>query len=351
MPASNVTVSGEFTSIATVIGSGDLTIHFLELGNKYVGDSVYINYGDMDIVIDAGSKQASAATITKYIDTHIKDRKLEYVIATHAHEDHISGFNTIGNVTGVLDAYNIGTIIDFPKTNSTTATYNRYVATRNKLIETGTSHYTALECYREENGAQRIFNLSNEVKLEILYSYYYENYSSNENQYSVCIRIIQGDKQYIFTADLEKDGEDRLVEYYNTNYGGLGKSVLYKGGHHGSNTSSNELLMAAIQPGYICVCTCAGTTEYTSLVGGQFPTQNFINRIAPYTDRVYLTSLVKNFDNNEYESFNGNIVFKVSGTNGEITVTGSNNSLKLRETQWFKDNRTIPANAHPDWFK
>ncbi|MCL2879961.1 MAG: hypothetical protein FWF29_06940, partial [Treponema sp.] len=48
---------------AAVSGSGDLSIHFLELGNKYTGDSIYINYGNIDIVIDAGSRQSSAAAI------------------------------------------------------------------------------------------------------------------------------------------------------------------------------------------------------------------------------------------------------------------------------------------------
>ena len=181
----------------------DLSIHFLELGNKFTGDCVYIKYGDVDILIDAGSKQESSSTIRAYIDQYVEDGKLEYVIATHAHEDHISGFNTYnsgtGIITGILDAYEIGTIIDFPMTNSSSATYNHYQEARTRAIQRGAFHFTALECYLEENGAKRVYNLDEygDAKLEILYNYYYDHPSSNENNYSVCVKIIQGEHQYI----------------------------------------------------------------------------------------------------------------------------------------------------------
>ena len=36
------------------IGTEELSIHFLELGNHYTGDSIYINCGDTDIIVDGG---------------------------------------------------------------------------------------------------------------------------------------------------------------------------------------------------------------------------------------------------------------------------------------------------------
>ncbi|MDR0455314.1 MAG: MBG domain-containing protein, partial [Treponema sp.] len=44
---------GDDSDLVT-LNHGDLSIHFLELGNKYTGDCVYVNYGDIDILIDAG---------------------------------------------------------------------------------------------------------------------------------------------------------------------------------------------------------------------------------------------------------------------------------------------------------
>ena len=334
---------------AIVIQEGDLSIHFLELGNKYVGDCVFINYGDIEIIIDAGSKQESATTIFNYIDKYI-DGKLDFVIATHAHEDHIAGFYTRTvsgtKVKGILEAYDIDIIIDFPMKNNTTATYNNYVSDRDKAVKNGATHYNALQCYNNTDGAKREWDLGGGVYLEILYNYYYEHETEDkrdENDYSVCVRIVQGDKQYIFTGDLEEDGENKLVDYYAENHGGLGHCVLYKAGHHGSNTSSHEKLMAEISPEYICVCTCVGTTQYTTTKGGIFPTQNFINRIAPYTDAVYLTTLATDYSAGKFEPFNGNIVFLVQ--NGNCSIICSNNNLKLKDTKWFVDNRKLP----PDW--
>ena len=83
------------------------------------GDSIYIKAGDVDILIDAGSKRDSASTISSYIDDYVKDGKLEYVIATHAHEDHIAGF--VGNSTtkGIFELYSVDTIIDYALKNTT----------------------------------------------------------------------------------------------------------------------------------------------------------------------------------------------------------------------------------------
>jgi competence protein ComEC len=208
------------------------------------------------------------------------------------------------------------------------------------MVKNGAVHYTALQCYNNEGGAQREYELGDGIKLEILYNYYYDHtQSSGENDYSVCFRIIQGINQYLFTGDLEKNGEDRLVDYYQSKFGGLGHCVLYKAGHHGSVTSSNEKLMSAITPEYVCVTACVGTTEYTTVNATQFPSQNFINRVAPYTDKVYATTYAVNYP--AFTSFNGNIVFSVS--DGNFDIQCSNNNLKLKETTWFINNRNMPA--------
>ena len=328
------------SDLPLVLQNGDLSIHFLELGNKYTGDCVYINYGNIDIIIDAGSRPSSAAVIKAYMGHYIRDNKLEYVIATHAHEDHIAGFSGSGNVSGILESYEIGTIIDFPKTNSASAAYKKYIDTRDSVVSGGSAHYTALECFNNEGGAQRIYDLGGGVKLEILYNYYYENYTRNENNYSVCLRIIQNENQYLFTGDLEGEGEDKLADYYESNFGGLGHCVLFKGGHHGSNTSGSEKILAAITPEYICICSCVGSSEYRASPPNIFPSQGYIDRIAPYTDKVYITTLVTDYSKNEYTSFNGTIVFLVSGST--ITILCTNNNLKLKDTDWFRNNRKMP---------
>ena len=318
----------------------DLSIHFLELGNKYTGDCVFIKYGDIDILIDAGSRQSSAATIRAYIDGYVSDGKLEYVIATHAHQDHIAGFYSTRTTTGIFESYEIGIIIDFPKTNSSSVTYSNYKNARTAAVERGAVHYDALQCYNNEDGAQRVYELGAFIKLEILYNYFYENSSGSENNYSVCMRIVQNENQFIFTGDLEREGEERLAAYYEEYYGGLGHCVLYKGGHHGSNTSGSEKLLAAISPDYVCICSCTGTSEYGAGPQNVFPSQGFIDRVAPYTDNVYITTLITDYANNVFGPLNGNIVLYVSG--GIVALKCSDNNTKLKDTEWFLINRKMP---------
>ena len=75
-----------------IIVSGELTVAFLETGNQYTGDAIYVKAGDTDLLIDAGSRNSSSTTISNFINQYVKDNTLEYVIATHAHQDHIAGF-------------------------------------------------------------------------------------------------------------------------------------------------------------------------------------------------------------------------------------------------------------------
>ena len=92
------------------IVSGDLKIHFLELGNEYAGDSILIQVGEVDILVDAGSKTSSMETIKTYLDTNVNDKILEYVIVTHAHEDHYVNFAGNGE-TSLFTYYQINNII------------------------------------------------------------------------------------------------------------------------------------------------------------------------------------------------------------------------------------------------
>ena len=219
-----------------IIVDGGLSIHFLEQGTKYTGDIVYIKYGDTDILIDSGgaeivsSNSNPAPTIKAYLDNYCDDGILEYVIATHAHADHILGFAGTSNSDGIFDYYadSIGTVIDFPKTNSTTATYNRYLQKRQKLEDNGTEHYTALECWNagtKTSGARREWYLDDDVWFEILYNKYYVDSNVDENAYCVCIMLHYKNDQFLFTGDLQNynttsnTAEDDFITYYETHGG------------------------------------------------------------------------------------------------------------------------------------
>lgn len=325
---------------------GDLEMHFLELGNGYTGDSCYIKCGDVDILVDAGSRTSSSTTIANYLDTQVTDKKLEYVIVTHADRDHIAGFAGDSKNPSIFARYEVDTIIDFPLTNKVgskeTGVLKDYYSERDSRVEKGAKHYNALQCYNNTDGGQRTYKLSDTITLNILYNYYYENSSPDENNYSVCFQIEDGDNKYLFTGDLELEGEEKLVANNS-----LDKVKLFKAGHHGSKTSSNDCLLDVIQPEVCVVTCCAGSVEYTQNLENTFPTQLFINRISKWTDKVYVTTVgtIAKDDSDKwkdvsYASLNGIVVVKVN--NGTLNVECSNNNTVLKDTDWFKNNRTTP---------
>ena len=331
------------------IVSGDLSIHFLELGNKYTGDCTLIKAGDTEVLIDAGSRKGSASTVSKYIDEYCTDGVLEYVIATHAHEDHIAGF--IGTKSGdtrngILYSYEVETLIQFARSDYELTTdkgnptlYAEYLDAVAYAEGKGTQVYTALECWNGTDGGQKTYYLDeeNKISMNILYNYFYENKTSGgggENEYSVCMLLSHEDDHFLFTGDLEKKGEEYLVQYNE-----LPKCTLFKGGHHGSYTATSDALLEEIQPEIVCVCCCCGSTEYTKDMANVFPAQAFVDRVAKYTDKVYVTTVVSD-SSKGYQSMNGDIV--VIKDEGKLSISCSNNNTLFKDTEWFKQNRTLP---------
>lgn len=188
--------------------------------------------------------------------------------------------------------------------------------------------------------------------MSILYQKFYEEESKEkdggENDYSVCVLFTHGDKHFLFTGDLEELGEASLVEKND-----LPQVELFKAGHHGSYTASTDTLLSVIKPNIVCVCCCAGAVEYTNTLANTFPSQAFIERVGPYTSRIYVTTVGQieekglndkgkmTYKDVGYFSMNGNIT--VLSSKGNITVNCSNNNTLLKDTQWFKDNRTSPT--------
>ena len=323
--------------------SDSISINFLMPKNKGNGDAIYIKAGETDILIDAGCIQSSAGVIKEFVDTKCTDGKLEYVIASHADEDHIAGFIGTTKYPGIFDAYKIGTFISFAKTNKEgKAKYTQYVNKRDAAIERGDidHFYTAYECVTEANGAQKEYQITDSIKMTILNQRYYNENSGDENNYSVCALFTHGSNHYLFTGDLEKEGEESLVSAEMNN--NLPKCQLFKAGHHGSKTSSNDCLLSIIQPEVVCISCTSGYNEYGAAEENIFPTQAAINRIGKYTDKVYVTQQTST-NSDGYEAMNGNIEFRCD--NGiDYTVTGSNNNTILKETDWFLANRTWPEN-------
>lgn len=357
------------------VAASDFSVHIIDLG-KYAGDSIYIKAAGNDILIDAGSRASSAELICEYLSGYVTDGKLEYVIATHADQDHIAAFagNSPGKErTGVLYKYEVGTLIKFDnvesgkadKSTDTSTVYGKFCAAVKYARGRGTAVYTAGQCYRGQGGAQRQYFLDEErtLSMNILYNYYYDHVSSDENNHSVVTLFTKKTSSrtfhWLLTGDLEADGESRLVDYYSgspaerSEYDVLPEVDFYKAGHHGSGTSSSEKLLSVIKPKCVAASCCAGAPEYTADNANTFPYKVTFEHLLKYTDEIYCTGMAVSLPpigsggkftkkEWEYSPCNGNIVSYLAenSSGGAVKLYCSASAESVLSTEWYKNYRS-----------
>ncbi|GHU52939.1 competence protein ComE [Clostridia bacterium] len=261
--------------------SETLQVHFVDVGQ---GDCELIIIGDDAMLIDAGEKE-NGASVYKYM-TDYGVKKLDYVIATHPHSDHIGGIPAaIKNMS--VDTFIIPDIAE--KYIPTTLAYSN-------LIDAIDESNAKLE-YAE---VSKVYELG-EAKFTILApSTDDASDTTNLNNYSVVILLEYGDNKFLFTGDAEKKEENDINKTFN-----LPKVDVLKCGHHGSNTSTSQAFLDIIQPDY-AVIECGADNSYGH------PSSDIIDRIAKYTNKIYRTDL------------NGNIIISSNGKDISVKTEKGN---------------------------
>lgn len=235
----------------------DLTVHFIDVGQ---GDCIFISSAGKNMLIDCGEASESDTVISYLNKKGIK--RLDYVIGTHTHSDHMGGMGDI------ISNYDVGEVImphmadsDIPDTMY----FERYLdACSGKGL------------YITEAQLGRVITLG-EAKAEII-APVSEDYS-NINNYSIGIILTHGNNDFLFTGDAEKLAEDEMLES-----GKLEHVRVYKVGHHGSDTSSSADFMKAISPEYAIVMCGAGNSY-------GHPHDKIVDRLSKYTKQIYRTDL------------------------------------------------------------
>lgn len=98
-----------------------------------------------------------------------------------------------------------------------------------------------------------------------------------ENDQSVVLRARVGGLIWLFTGDLEERGEDQLIQSYSN----LSADVL-KVGHHGSKTSTSEVLLEAVQP-RLAVISVGRKNRYGH------PHEEVLQRLTQYGAEIWRT--------------------------------------------------------------
>lgn len=213
---------------------GDVKVHFINVGQ---GDSILIDTGEMAVMIDCGDV-GSEKTILSYLE-ECGIRRLDYLIATHPHADHIGG------MAEVARQMNIGEIVFPPLSDSKIPTSSVYTELLDVIEEKNIPAYDAQ--YGES------IRIGQGTYLNILAPLHDD--FDNLNDFSLVIQLVHGINKFLFTGDIERASENDLLNYYDD----LKANVL-KVAHHGSTSSSMQTFLNAVSPEYAVISVGAGNS-------------------------------------------------------------------------------------------
>ena len=229
------------------VAQEDLLIDFIDVGQA---DSILIRNQDKVMLIDAGTNEAGK-TVVNYLE-NLGITKIDYLIGTHPHEDHIGGLDD------VINNFDIGQIY-MPKIETTTKTFEDVLeAIENKKL-TVTAHNKGDKI---ELG-QAVGEFMTEPILD----------EDNLNVSSLVLRLEFGNTSYLFMGDAEEENEETIR---------WPKTDVLKVGHHGSSTSSSESFLGQVQPKYAVIM--AGKDNSYGL-----PTQETIDKLNNRGSEIYRT--------------------------------------------------------------
>lgn len=156
---------------------------------------------------------------------------MDYVIATHEHDDHLGGMKI------ALHGLSVGHIYSSPLVSS--SFWFQTVLPVLKQDSLDISYPSAMDSFKLGSATVTFVNILPEPQ--------------NSNDRSLVIRIEHEENTALLTADIETDAEAYMLDY-----GVPLRSDLIKVAHHGGNTSSTEAFIRAVSPTIAVISVGAG---------------------------------------------------------------------------------------------
>jgi len=248
------------------------SVHFIDVGQ---GDSILIISDKKNILIDAGETGKGDEVLDYLAKQGVK--KIDLLIATHPHSDHIGGMDD------VINQLKIGKIVMPRLPDKLVPTTRTYTDVLQAVANKG------LKITPSKVGMSFDFGKG---KLVILAP---DGDFTDLNNTSLIAKFTYDGKSFLLTGDVEKPAENALLISKQE----LSADVL-KVPHHGSDTSTHKEFLGAVDPKY-CVVSVGDNNKFNH------PNKAVLDDIKASKAEVYRTD------------YDGSIVFTIE--NGEIKIS------------------------------
>ena len=222
-------ISGSNVNPSYIPENSNFEVHFIDVGQA---DSALIECDGETMMIDGGNV-ADSNVVAAYLKKE-DVTELNYVVCSHAHEDHVGGLSGALSVTKADNIY-------APKTKANTKAYKNF----KKKAE-------------EQNVEIKHPNVGDEIQLgssTVEFLGPVDENGKDLNSTSIVLKITYGNTSFLFTGDAESDEEEEIL-----NSGADLKSTVLKVGHHGSRTSTSYPFLREVMPQYAVISVEKGNS-------------------------------------------------------------------------------------------